>query len=87
MVLLTMVFFLFIWAVLKLFLTIKSYINPQEITLDRPLGNISSIPFEDLSSLLYVIVAFAIIWIYAVLDAFWTGRKIEKEAKREADAQ
>ncbi len=50
-------------------------------------GEIKTFQIEDLSSLIYFLVAFAMIWVYSVLDAYWTGKKQDKEVKSEDNTQ
>lgn len=83
MVLLAMVFLLFLGAALKLVFLVQSYVNRPEIASHQTPGDLKTLQLEVLSSLVYFIVAFAMIWIYSVVDAFWTGKKQDKEIKRE----
>jgi uncharacterized BrkB/YihY/UPF0761 family membrane protein len=83
LILLAMVFVLFLGAVLKLIFLVQAYISRPEITSHQTPGSLKTLQAEYLSSLVYFIVAFALIWIYAVLDAFWTGKKQDKEAQSE----
>ena len=57
----------------SLFKEMEPGLYPLEKYLER-------IMQEDLSVLFYLIVAFAVIWVYSVADAFWVGLKIEKRA-------
>jgi uncharacterized BrkB/YihY/UPF0761 family membrane protein len=83
LVLLAMVFLLFLGAVLKLVFSVLSYINrPETASIDTP-GDIKMLLFEDLSSLFFIIIAFAMIWVYSVLDAFWNGKKQDRKIKYE----
>ena len=83
MVLLAMVFLLFLGAALKLVFFVQSYVNRPEIASHQTPGDLKTLQLEVLSSLVYFIVAFAMIWIYSVVDAFWTGKKQDKEIKSE----
>jgi hypothetical protein len=87
MVLLAMVFLLFVGAALKLVFFVQSYLTRPEITSHRMPGDIKTFQIEDLSSLFYFIFAFAMIWFYSVLDAFWTGKKQDKEVQGEDNIQ
>lgn len=87
MVLLAMVFLLFVGAALKLVFIVQSYVTRPELTSQRMPGDIKTFQIEDLSSLIYFLVAFAMIWVYSVLDAFWTGKKLDKEVKSEGNTQ
>ena len=85
MVLLAMVFLLFLGAALKLVFLAQSYVNRPEIASHQTPGDLKTLQLEVLSSLVYFIVAFAMIWIYSVADAFWTGKKQDKEIKSEGN--
>jgi hypothetical protein len=37
----------------------------------------------DFSALWYFLVAFALIWLYSVLDAYLTGRKLDQPGERD----
>jgi len=87
MVLLALVFLLFMGAALKLVFFVQSYITHTEITSHRMPGDMKTFQVEDFSSLIYFLVAFAMIWIYSVLDAFWTGKKQDKEVQGEDNTQ
>ncbi len=39
---------------------------------------------ESLLLLWVLLILFAIVWIYSVLDAFWTGKKIESQAESDS---
>ncbi len=83
LVLLTMVFLLFLGAGVKLVFIVQSYINTPEIASHPSPGNTKTLLGEDYSFLVYFIVAFAMIWVYSVLDAFWTGKKHDREVQNE----
>lgn len=85
MVLLAMVFLLFLGAALKLVFLVQSYVNRPEIASHQTPGDLKTLQLEVLSSLVYFIVAFAMIWIYSVVDAFLTGKKQDKEIKSEVN--
>jgi len=87
MVLLALVFLLFVGAALKLVFIVQTYITRPELTSHRMPGDIKTFQIEDFSSLFYFIFAFAMIWIYSVLDAFWTGKKQDKEVQGEDNTQ
>jgi len=80
-----MVFLLFLGAALKLVFFVQSYVNRPEIASHQTPGDLKTLQLEVLSSLVYFIVAFAMIWIYSVVDAFWTGKKQDKEIKSEVN--
>ena len=78
---LLIVFLLLVWGTIKLASIIKSLVIQQNITQYNSDIIMEKLKGEDLSSLLYVTAAFVIVWIYSVLDAFWTGRKMESQEK------
>lgn len=83
MVLLAMIFLLLVGAAVKLIFIVRSFINHPEIAPYPSPGKIKTLQDVDFSFLLYFIVAFAIIWVYSVLDAFWTGKKHDREVQNE----
>ena len=79
--LLSVVFILFIAGTVKLSLTIKSMLTASgdsrlnsKVIMERLLG-------EDFSILWFLLLAFAIVWVYSVLDAFWRGKKLEGQTE------
>jgi len=82
-VLLAMVFLLLLGAVLKLVLLVRSFIEASHLSSDPSPAHVKTFQGEGFSFLVYLIVAFAIIWIYSVVDAFWTGKKLEKAIQPE----
>ena len=77
---LSIVFLLFVGGTIKLAFIIKSLIDQTDITRFHSDNIMKMLQEEDLSSLFYLIIAFAIIWIYSILDAFWVGKKMEGQA-------
>lgn len=80
LILLTMVFLLFLGGTVKFIFIIQSYLNRPEIRSHPDHGITETLHGEDFYSLIIVIVAFAMIWAYSVLEAFWTAKKQESEA-------
>lgn len=75
---LCVVFILFITAMVKLYQIVKTIFKDIEILkLDSTLIA-DRLRAEDLSTLWYVVMAFAILWLYSVLDAFWVGKKMDQ---------
>ena len=67
LIILAVVLGLFSGGTVKLAFILRSMMNqPQTPSIDA------------LSSLWYLIFPFVITWIYSVIDAFWTGRKLDK---------
>jgi hypothetical protein len=73
------IFFLFVGGAVKL-----SFIITRAIK-DPAIGNIDDkIIYEDGFSFLWlIIIAFGIIWIYSVVDAFQEGRIIDRISEKE----
>ncbi len=78
---LSVVFILFIAGAVKLSLTIKSMLTGSgdsrlnsKVIMERLQG-------EDFSILWFLLLAFAIVWVYSVLDAFWRGKKLEGQTE------
>jgi len=83
LIILTIVFILFIAGTVKLAMMINSLLGglgidrlDSEVILQR-------IQAEDISGLTFLLIAFGIVWLYSVLDAFLEGRKIDN--RREED--
>jgi uncharacterized membrane protein len=79
--LLSVVFILFIAGTVKLSLTVKSMLTGpghsrlnSKVIMERLQG-------EDFSILWFLLLAFAIVWVYSVLDAFWRGKKLEGQTE------
>ncbi len=79
--LLGMVFILFIAAVIKSSLIIKSLLRDSEITQSNAKLLGERLQGEDFTLLWVLLFLFAMIWMYSVLDAFWTGRKMESQGE------
>lgn len=76
---LAMVFILFLGGVVKLILIIRPILNHPSIESPSVRRIAETLHGEAFSSLIYFIIAFTVLWIYAVLDAFWTAKKQERE--------
>ncbi|MBW2610236.1 MAG: hypothetical protein JRC68_07810 [Deltaproteobacteria bacterium] len=80
LIILGIVFILFIAGTVKLALIINSLLKGQVIDrLDSSLI-MEKIQAEDIFVLRVIIIAFAIVWFYSVIDAFREGKKMDKEA-------
>jgi hypothetical protein len=73
------VFLLFVGGAVKLAFIIKSLATHPEITRHQPGAIMERLQRMDFSPLLVLIIAFAVVWFYSVLDAFWTGKKRDSE--------
>ncbi len=82
-ILLCMVFLMFIFGVIKLVRLIHTVFSSGEIAPSTT-EILNRLRAEDFSVLWYLLLAFAILWFYSVVDAFLKGRKIDRvEAGRE----
>lgn len=73
------VFFLFIVGTIKLFFILQSAIA------DINTGGLNTAPIgeglsgRDLTLLWLLLGLFALVWVYSILDAFWVGKRMEKQ--------
>lgn len=75
------VFILLVVGIVKLALIIDSLLKGMELnSLDTGVM-IERLRGEDFFILWALLIIFGIVWIYSVLEAFWTGKKIENQAK------
>lgn len=79
-IILGIVFILIVNATIQIALILKSVFKEMEPGLYPLEKYLERIMQEDLSFLYYLIVAFVVVWVYSVADAFWVGLKIEKKA-------
>jgi len=76
---LMLVFVLFLGAVTKLYVIIRALVKtfktrPDPATVMDRLGS------EDLSALWILLAAFALLWLYSVVDAYRVGKKADHAA-------
>jgi len=71
------IFLLLIGGAIKLAIIIRSLFDQTNILQLNPGVLLENLRREDLTSLFYFIIAFAVIWLYSVLDAFIMGKKLE----------
>ena len=83
LIILAVVFLLFIAGSVKLALMIYSLSGGQVIDRIDSEVLLKRLQAQDLSVLWFLIIAFGIVWLYSVLDAFLEGRKIDH--RREED--
>ena len=77
LIILAVVFLLFIAGSVKLALMIYSLLEGQVIDSIDSEVILERLQEQDLSVLWFLIIAFGIVWLYSVLDAFVEGRKID----------
>jgi len=80
LIILSVVFFLLVGTTIKLAFIIQSLVSQPELARFHLSDIMEKLKGEDLASFSYLITAFAIIWIYSVLDAFWMGKRLENKA-------
>lgn len=78
---LAIVFLLFIGGTIKLVFIIKSLLNQPAGMPYEPANILKILQGQDHASLLWLTIAFALVWLYSVLDAFWRGLKIERQGE------
>ncbi len=79
--LLAIVFILFITGTVKLVFMVKSILKGLDMDkLDFRVIQ-ERLQGEDISVLWVLLMLFSVIWVYSVLDAFWTGKILESQAK------
>jgi hypothetical protein len=74
---LILVFFLFFAILVKLYLIIRAVLENTAVAS----GNVSfmdKLAAQNISLLWYLLTAFAILWFYSVLDAYTTGKKLDR---------
>jgi len=81
---LSIVFVLFILGVIKLFFLVNSLFKGVEVDKVDSGIIMEKLQSESLLLVWVLLIPFAIIWIYSILDAFWTGKKIESQAESDS---
>jgi hypothetical protein len=78
LIILAIAFILFIAGTVKLAMMINSLIGG--LGIDRLDSEVimQRLQAEDISGLTFLLIAFGIVWLYSVLDAFLEGRKMDK---------
>lgn len=75
------VFILFIAGTVKLALMVKSILKGLDIDrLDSKVIQ-ERLQGEELSFLWVLLMVFSVVWVYSVLDAFWTAKKLETQTR------
>jgi TM2 domain-containing membrane protein YozV len=83
LLLLSAVFLLFVGGCIKLAFLISSVAANASSMGGDPQSFLQAIGEENLGSLWILVALFAVIWIYSVLDAFFSGRRLEAEKRYE----
>ena len=79
--LLFMVFLLFVAGTIKLAFTIRALLKGSESTPLNAATMGERLQGEDFTLLWVLLIIFGAVWLYSVLDAFWTGKKIESQGE------
>lgn len=79
------VFVLFVAAVISLYHVFKPVLSNAKSTGLSSQMITQRLGAQDLSILWMILGAFVIVWLFSVLDAFWAGRKIDRDT--EADKE
>jgi len=85
LLLLGLVFILLTAAGIKLALVVSRLATNMEADRISPRGLAAGMTEADLSLIWVLVLIFAVIWIYAIIDAFWVGVKIEQEKAKGKD--
>lgn len=77
-IILCAVFALFVVGIIRLLQIINSVFRSGHTDLSDPQALMARLGAEDMTLLWFLGVAFAILWIYAVADAYAGGRKMDQ---------
>ena len=77
------VFALLFLAALGMFRAVRSAMEQPDGSYTAPSGLLDGLRAEDFSFLWYVLIVFAVLWIYSVVDAYVEGRKRDRLEKKE----
>ena len=72
---LSLVFVLLVAGVVKLALMIRSMVVEADFAPSTAADVLNRLRAENLSFLYMLLLVFALLWVYSVLDAFWVARK------------
>jgi hypothetical protein len=78
---LSIVFVLFVTGTIKLAFTIRSLFQAAEITTLNSATVVKRLQGEDFTLLWVLVILFGVVWLYSVIDAFLTAKKIEAQGK------
>ncbi len=83
--LLAIVFILFIAGTIQLAVLSTALLEGQALYQLNTVTIMQRLQDADLSGLWVLVSIFAIVWLYAVLDAFWGGRRLDNKNKGEME--
>ena len=78
---LSVVFVLFVAGTIKLAFTIKSLFQGSETIRLNSTTLGERLQGEDFTLLWVLAILFAVVWLYSVVDAFWSGKKMENQGE------
>ena len=78
LIILAIVFLFIIGLTIDLAITINALFSQADLLQHPPEDVLTRFRKGDFSSLSYLIIAFGLVWIYAVFDALWIGIKLER---------
>ena len=84
LIILGIVFALFLMAVMAIYALLKSALSDASLAHATPQEILQKLTVQDFTVLWVILVIFGVIWIYSVLDAFWTGSR-NRESSEEGD--
>ncbi len=76
---LSVVFILFVAGTIKLFFVLRSVLTHANAGRLNTGSIAEQLQGKDLVVLWVLLGLFAVVWIYSVLDAFWTGKRMENQ--------
>jgi archaellum biogenesis protein FlaJ (TadC family) len=77
------VFVIFVAIIIKLFYIISAVLRDFEINRSSPRKILDILGAQDISLLWYLLVAFTVLWLYSVMDAYLTGKKTDQIGRQE----
>lgn len=77
-VLLGSTFILFLVGIVQLYRTLTSALRETDLSRADPQALVKSILSKDAGIFWLLLGVFALLWVYSVLDAFRTGRKMDR---------
>jgi hypothetical protein len=76
---LSLVFFLFIVGTIKLFFILQSAIAEASTGRLNTASIREGLQGKDFTLLWLLLGLFAMVWVYSILDAFWVGKRMERQ--------
>ena len=79
LILLAVVFAIFVGGSIQLAFMLKALLDQGGQGVSPSTDLLTRLHGENFAALWPLMIAFAAVWIYSVLDAFWTGKKLDRE--------